>query len=221
VSTAEIEARRQLERDLHDGPQERLVLAALTLRRATAQARGTSAERLVEEALGELQEGLAELGELGRRLHPYVLSQYGLAAALEGLAARTTLPIELRVTRKRLQPVLEAAIYFTIAEAFAHFAEHAATRAKVTVSRAREAVVVEIAAEGVDVALQTDGSRLRRLADRVEALSGRVELECPPAASTFVRAVFPTRMHGVPEGARVPSAHRRSGAVDRTVRRSS
>jgi signal transduction histidine kinase len=194
VSTAEIEARRRLELDLHDGAQERLVLAALTLRRAATQARGTAAERLVAEALERLQEGLAELRDLGRRIHPYVLSQYGLATAIEGLAARAPLPIELRVTRERLQPVVEAAIYFTVAEALANVAKHAAaTRATVTVSRAGEAVVAEIADDGVGGAALADGSTLGGLADGVETLSGRLELDSPPGAGTCVRAVVPLK----------------------------
>jgi signal transduction histidine kinase len=194
VSVAELEARRQLERDLHDGPQERLVLAALTLRRAAAEARGTSAERLVAEALEELQEGLAELRDVGRQIHPYVLSQYGLATALEGLAARSPLPVELHITRERLQPVVEAAVYFTIAEALADLAEHApGAPATVTVAREGEAVVAEIADDGVGGARLADGSRLRRLADGVEALSGRLEIDNTPGAGTCVRAVFPRR----------------------------
>jgi signal transduction histidine kinase len=203
VSIAEIEARQQLELELHEGPQERLALAALTLRRAAAQARGTSAERLVAQALEELREGLVELRDLGRRIHPYVLSRYGLATALEGLAARSPLPIELRVTRERLQPVVEAAVYSTIGEALEDLAEHpSATRATVTVSRAREAVVAEIAAEGVGGARLADRSRLRRVADGVEALSGRLELDSPTGARTRVRAVFPTERPPVDRAAR-------------------
>jgi signal transduction histidine kinase len=203
VSTAEIEARRQLELDLHDGPQERLALAALTLRRAAVQARGTSAERLVAEALEELQDGLVELRDLGRQIHPYVLSQYGMATALEGLAARASLPIEMRVTRERLQPVVEAAVYFTIAEALADLAEHAAaTRATVTVSRAGEAVVAEVAHDRVGGSRPLAGARLRRLAEAVEALSGRLELDSTPGAGTCVRAVFPMEKPPVDQAAR-------------------
>lgn len=111
------QARRQLERDLHDGAQQRLVLATLILRRAATAARGTPAEPLVAEAFDQLQEGLAELRELARGIHPAVLSEHGLAAALEGLVARSPLPVELHVTRERVAPAVEAAIYFTVAEA--------------------------------------------------------------------------------------------------------
>jgi signal transduction histidine kinase len=192
VSTAEVEARRRLELDLHEGAQERLTLAALTLRRATAQVRDTAAERLVAEALQQLQEGLAALRDLGRGIHPYVLSKYGLATALQGLAARAPLPIDLRVTRERLQPVVEAAIYYTIAEALANIAEHAAaTRARIAVWRAGETVVAEIVDDGVGGAVLAGGSGLRGIADRVETLSGRLELDSPAGAGTRVRAVVP------------------------------
>ena len=215
MSTAEIEARQQLELDLHDGPQERLALAALTLRRAAGQARGTSAERLVAQALEELREGLAELRDLGRRIHPYALSRYGLPTALDGLAARAPLPVELRVTGERLQPAIEAAVYSTIAEALEDLAEDpAATRATVTVSRAREAVVAEIAADGAG-ARMADVYRLRRVAAGVEALSGRLELNSPPGAGARVRAVFPMERHDLPEQeSHAPSGNRRRAAVD-------
>ena len=148
VSTADVEARRRLELELHDGAQERLVLAALTLRRAARQVRGTAAEPLVAEAVEQLQEGLAELRDFARGLHPYALSRYGLPTALEGLSAQTALPVELRVTQERLQPDVEAAVYFTVAEALANVAEQAkATRATVTVSRAGEEVVAEVAGD--------------------------------------------------------------------------
>jgi signal transduction histidine kinase len=223
VSTAEIEARQQLELDLHDGPQERLALAALTLRRAAGQARGTSAERLVAQALEELREGLAELRDLGRRIHPYALSRYGLPTALEGLAARSPLPIELGVTGGRLQPAIEAAVYFTIAEALEHLAEDpAATRATVTVSRAREAVVAEIAADRAGGARLADSYRLRRVAAGVEALSGRLELNSPQGAGARVRAVFPMERHDLPEQeSHAPCGNRRRAAVDHAARGSS
>jgi signal transduction histidine kinase len=192
VSAAEVEARRRLERDLHDGAQQRLVLAALTLRRALAQARGTAAERLVTDAFEQLQEGLAELRALARGIHPYVLSEHGLAPALEGVAARAPLPVELRVSRERMQPAVESAIYFTVAEALTNVAKHAeATRATVTVDVESARVVAEISDDGAGGAGLAAGSGLRGLADRVAALSGRLELDSPPGAGTRVRAVIP------------------------------
>jgi signal transduction histidine kinase len=222
VHTAEIEARQRLELDLHDGPQEQLVLAALTLRRAAAHASGTAAERLLAEALEQLQDGLAALRDLGRRIHPYVLSRYGLATALEGLAARVPVPIELRVTRERLQPALEAAIYSTVAEALANVAQHAAaTRATVAVWRAGDAVVAEVVDDGIGGAVATGWSGLRRLAAAAEAFSGRLELDSPPGAGTRLRAVFPARIDPPERSRQAPCAHRLHAVVDLAARGSS
>jgi signal transduction histidine kinase len=215
VITAELEARKRLELDLHDGAQEQLVVAALTLRRAAAQASGTGAERLVVQALDQLQDGLAALRDLGRRIHPYVLSRYGLATALEGLAARAPVPIELRVTRERLQPALEAAVYSTVAEALANVARHAeATRATVAVWRAADAVVAEVVDDGVGGAVAAAGSGLRGLAASAEAFSGRLELDSPPGAGTRLRAVFPAGIVPPERARQAPCAHRLHAAVD-------
>jgi signal transduction histidine kinase len=192
VSAAEVEARRRLELDLHDHAQEPLALAALTLRRAVAQVTGTTAERLLAEASEHLEEGLAALRDLGRRIHPYALSRYGLATALQGVGARAPLPIQLRVFRERLEPAVEAAIYFTVAEALANVAEHAhATQARVGVWRAGDAVLAEIVDDGVGGARLTGASGLRAVADRLGALGGSLELDSPPGAGTRARAVVP------------------------------
>ena len=192
MTTAEVEARRRLELELHEGAQERLTLAALTLRRALTQVNGTIAAPLVAEAFEQLQEGLAALRELGRGIHPYVLGRYGLATALEGLAARAPLPIELRVMRERLQPAAEAAIYFAVEEALANVGAHAsATRATVAVWRTADAVVAEIVDDGVGGAIVRDGSRLQGAVDRLESFAGRLELDSPRGAGTRLRAVAP------------------------------
>jgi signal transduction histidine kinase len=103
------------ERDLHDGAQQRLVIAALWLERAGEHARGTAAEPLVSEASRQLREGLVELRNLAHGLHPAVLSERGLAAALEGLVARSPVPVDLQVPSRRAAPAAEAAVYFTVA----------------------------------------------------------------------------------------------------------
>jgi signal transduction histidine kinase len=188
------EVRRQIERDLHDGAQQRLVLASLTLRRAAAETRGTPAEALVAEAIDHLQQGLAELRDLARGIHPTVLSDHGLAPALRSLVARTPLPVELRVTAPRVQRVAETAIYFTVAEALTNVAKHAsASCATVEVDVHDEALVAVISDDGVGGADQAGGSGLRGLAERLGALGGSVTVDSPLGDGTTVEARVPLR----------------------------
>ena len=186
------EARRQLERDLHDGAQQRLVLASLTLRQAAVHARGTPAEPLVTEAIDQLQQGLAELRELARGIHPAVLSEHGLAPALESLVARTPLPVELRVTEQRVHAAVEAAVYFTVAEALTNVAKHAAARsARVEVELHDVSLVAVIADDGIGGADAAAGSGLRGLADRLDALGGTLAVDSPRGHGTTLRARVP------------------------------
>jgi signal transduction histidine kinase len=187
------EARRQLERDLHDGAQQRLVLASLTLRRAAAEARGTPAEPLVVEAMDQVRQGLAELRDLAHGLHPAALSERGLAPALQSLAARAPLPVELRVMSRRLPPVVEGAIYFTVAEALTNVAKHAAaTSARVEVELEDDALVAVVADDGVGGAPSANGgSGLRGLADRLHALDGSLAVDSPRGRGTTLRARVP------------------------------
>jgi signal transduction histidine kinase len=192
IVAAADEARRRLERDLHDGAQQRFVVAALTLERAAARAAGTPAEPLVAEALDQVQQGLVELRELAHGIHPAVLSERGLAAALAGLAARSPLPVELRVTAERAARTVEAAIYFTIAEALTNIAKHAhATRASVTVDTSNGTLVAEVIDDGVGGARTTAASGLRGLADRLQAVGGTLSIDSPPGGGTRIRAHAP------------------------------
>jgi signal transduction histidine kinase len=192
IVAAADEARRRLERDLHDGAQQRFVIAALTLERAAARVRGTPAEPLVAEALDQVRQGLAELRELAHGIHPAVLSERGLATALAGLVARAPLPTELRVSPERAAPTVEAAVYFTVAEALTNISKHAhATRASVTVDATDGMLVAEIVDDGVGGARPTAGSGLRGLADRMEAVGGTLSVESPPGGGTRVRAHAP------------------------------
>jgi signal transduction histidine kinase len=185
------EARRRLELDLHDGAQERLVLAALTLRRAQARARGTPAEAFVAEALEQLQDGLAKLSELARGLHPAVLSDHGLAVALEGLVARSPVPVDMRVTPERVAPAAEAAIYFAVAEALTNVAKHArATRAKVSAATDDGFLTLEVRDDGVGAA-DPDGHGLRGIADRVDALGGLFRIDSSAGDGTVLTARLP------------------------------
>jgi signal transduction histidine kinase len=192
IVAAADEARRRLERDLHDGAQQRFVIAALTLECAAARATGTPAAPLVAEALDQVRQGLAELRELAHGIHPAVLSERGLATALAGLVARSPLPVELRVTPERAPPTVETAIYFTVAEALTNITKHAhATRASVTVDATDGALVAEIVDDGVGGARPTAGSGLCGLTDRMEAVGGTLSVESPPAGGTRVRAHAP------------------------------
>jgi PAS domain S-box-containing protein len=185
-------ARKKIERDLHDGAQQRLVLVSLTLKRAEALARGTPAEPSVKEAFDQLREGLAELRELAHGIHPAVLSEHGLTAALEGLVARCTVPVELRVSGKRAAPDVEAAIYFTVAEALTNVAKYAqATVARVHVEMDDGAIVAEVADDGIGGASTDAGSGLRGLADRLDALDGTLSVDSPPGGGTTIRARVP------------------------------
>jgi signal transduction histidine kinase len=187
------EARRRLERDLHDGAQQHLVSAALTLRRAEAQARGTPAQEAVTEALAQLDQALSELRDLARGIHPSVLSEHGLAVALEALVARSPVPVELATTDRRAAPAAEAAIYFTVAEALTNVAKHAgATRARVQLDFQDGTLSAQVADDGSGGATVTAGSGLGGLADRLEALGGTLTVESPRAGGTTIRARVPT-----------------------------
>jgi PAS domain S-box-containing protein len=192
IVEAGYEARRQLERDLHDGAQQRLVVASLKLKRAALEVRGTRSESLVNEAFDQLQNGLAELRDLARGIHPAVLSEFGLAMALEGLAARSPVPVELQVMKERVQPAVEAAIYFTVTEALTNVARYAhATHATIGVTVQDGALVAEVADDGVGGASADSGSGLRGLMDRLDALGGTLSVESPPGRGTVVRARVP------------------------------
>jgi PAS domain S-box-containing protein len=185
-------ARRRIERDLHDGAQQRLVLVSLTLKRAEARAKGTPAEEVLVEASEQLREGLAELRDLAHGIHPAVLGEHGLAAAMDGLVARCPFPVDVRVASERAAPAVEAAIYFTVAEALTNVAKYAhATKVSVRVSGQGRHAVIEIADDGVGGADSDGGSGLRGLADRVEALDGRLSVISPPGAGTTVTAELP------------------------------
>jgi signal transduction histidine kinase len=150
----------------------------------------------VDEAFQQLQQGLAELRDLAHGIHPAVLSERGLAAALTPLAARSPVPIELRVTTQRATPSVEAAIYFTVAEALTNVGKHAhATAASVTIDITDRAITAEIADDGIGGASTTEGSGLRGLADRLDALRGTLSIDSPRGGPTRIRAQVPLPPH--------------------------
>jgi signal transduction histidine kinase len=192
---AGIAERRRLERNLHDGAQQRLVAMSLTLRLAQSRMRKDpdAAELLMAGAQEELQLALEELRELARGIHPAVLSDRGLQGALEALAGRLPIPIELSdAPEDRLPAPIEAAAYFVVAEALTNVVKYAdASHASVTVVRSNGHAVVEVRDDGVGGADPGRGSGLRGLADRVAALDGRLELQSPPGEGTLLRAEIP------------------------------
>jgi signal transduction histidine kinase len=186
--------RRRLERNLHDGAQQRLVALAMQLRLIQADIRSdpASAEARVTTASGELAESLGELRELARGIHPAVL-EYGLCTALESLAGRAPVPTAVSWdVADRLPQKIELAAYFVACEALANVAKYAqASAASVHLSRTDRSVVIEIADDGVGGADASAGSGLRGLADRVEALGGHLLVTSPAGEGTVVTAELP------------------------------
>lgn len=196
IVAAADEERKRIERDLHDGAQQRLAALALQLR--TAQRRLDSreadpaVEALLESAVLELQAANAELRELVRGVYPAILTEEGLAAALESLALRNPFPIDLDVIEGRLPPRVEATAYFVTCEGLANVAKHAqATKASVCIARHDGLLAVEIADDGVGGARPLENSGLNGLVDRVEALGGSLQVESPPGGGTRLCAEIP------------------------------
>jgi PAS domain S-box-containing protein len=191
------EERRRLERNLHDGAQQRLVGLALTLRLSQARLDGADDEtrELLERANEELAEALAELRELARGIHPAILTDRGLVPALEMLAARPNVPVELSAPLEdRLPQQVEAAAYYLVAEALTNASKYSqATHVRVKVTHGDGGAIVEVADDGVGGADERGGTGLRGLCDRVEALGGTLDLVSPPGAGTTLRARIPCR----------------------------
>jgi PAS domain S-box-containing protein len=188
------EARKRLERNLHDGAQQRLVSLSLALRLAQARLRDQpdEADRLLAGASAELGQALEELRELARGIHQAVLSERGLAAALEAVAARAALPVDVSVPSERLPAPVEAAAYYVISESLTNVAKYAqASAVEITVTRQNGRAIVEVADDGRGGADPAHGSGLRGLADRVEALDGVLRVESAPGRGTRIRAEIP------------------------------
>ncbi len=197
--------RRRIERDLHDGAQQRLVALALDLGMAREQLAGDAdpqaVRTLVEEAHDEAKRALAELRNLARGIHPAVLTDRGLDAAISALAARSPVPVEVDVGRlggpgagrlDRPPAAVESTAYFVVAEALANVAKHAAgTRAEVRIAREGEWLVVQVRDDGVGGADPARGSGLAGLADRVAAVDGRFTVTSPQGGPTMIRAELP------------------------------
>ncbi len=187
--------RRRIERDLHDGAQQRLVALAMDLGMAREKFAGDpqAARTLLDEAHDEAKRALAELRNLARGIHPAVLTDRGLDAAISALAARSPVPVEVSVElRERPPAVAESTAYFVVAEALANVAKHAAaTRAEVRIARKHEWLMVEVRDDGVGGADPAGGSGLAGLADRVASLDGRLVVTSPKGGPTVIGAELP------------------------------
>ena len=194
VEAAQAE-RRRLERNLHDGAQQRLVALSVTLRLAERQLQRDpeAARESLVRASAELADALEELRELARGLHPAVLTDLGLEAALSALAARVPVPVALTVDLDRRPPeAVEAAAYFIVAEALTNVARYAsADSATIVVRRQAAGLLVEVTDDGKGGADPAAGSGLRGLTDRVEALGGRLDIQSRPGRGTTIRAWLP------------------------------
>ena len=195
IVEAGLAERRRLERNLHDGAQQRLVTLAVHLRMAQeCLDEDPAGARAMLAAIGEeLKLALEELRELGRGLHPAVLSDRGLEPALRSLANRAPFPVDVvGAPPPRLDEGLEAAVYYLVAESLTNAVKHAdASEARVEIETTDDEVTVAIRDNGTGGASREGGSGLRGLADRIEALGGRLELESPSGGGTVVRATLP------------------------------
>jgi signal transduction histidine kinase len=194
VDAADAE-RRRLERDLHDGTQQRLVSLAMNLGMARTQATSTyEARQAIAEAHEEAKAALAELRDLIRGLHPAVLEDRGLDAALSGVVARMPIPVRLTVDlqNRRPQPVIEAVAYFVVSEGLANIAKHSqASQAEVIVQRAGDRLHVIITDDGVGGANPSRGTGLAGLARRAASVDGTFEIDSPPGGPTLLTVDLP------------------------------
>jgi Histidine kinase len=194
IAAADAE-RRRIERDLHDGAQQRLVALALTLRMAEKRAAegDPKAGELVRQAADEAGLALSDLRNLARGIHPAILTNRGLTAALEDLASRATLPVDIVATpSERLPDPVEAAAYFVVSECLANVSKHSgASSAQVSVTAADGRVTVSVSDDGVGGAKVADGTGLQGLADRVGAVSGTLTVQSPSGEGTRVVAAIP------------------------------
>ena len=189
--------RRRLERNLHDGAQQRLVSISLSLSMMERELDSPDHAAAVAALRSELAGALEELRELARGLHPAILVDRGLEPALEALAARASIPVELAIDIDgRLAAPIEAAAYYVVSEALTNVQKYAdASLAKVDVTLCDDEIVLEVVDDGVGGADATQGSGLQGLSDRVEALAGSIAIDSPTGGGTSLRARIPNGSH--------------------------
>jgi signal transduction histidine kinase len=192
---AAVSERRRIERDLHDGAQQRLTALAIDLGRARAKLDSDpeSARLLVEQAHEDAKHALAELRNLARGIHPAILTDRGLDAALSALAAKSPVPVEISVEiDERPAPAIESTAYFVVAEALTNAAKHAAaSRLRVRVWRHGDSLVVEVHDDGVGGAKLEPGGGLEGLTTRVATVDGTLSVSSPNGGPTILRAELP------------------------------
>ena len=189
VEAADAE-RRRVERDLHDGAQQRLV--ALAMRLQLAQVRAGEKSALIDDTTSELEAAIREVRDLARGVHPAILTEAGLAAALETLAERSPVPVRIDAHEARYRPAIEVTAFYVVSEALTNTARYAAaTEALVSVSGNDDWLTVTVADDGRGGADATGGSGLRGLADRVAAVGGRLTVTSPMGGGTTISAVLP------------------------------
>jgi signal transduction histidine kinase len=194
------EARRRIERDLHDGAQQRLVAAALelTLLEQRLDRDPAAARSVLVRAREHLDHGLGELRDLARGIHPAVLTERGLEAAVVALVQRAPVPVDLEIeVRERLDAGIEAAAYFVVSEALTNVAKYAeAETVSVDVRSAGGSLLLTIADDGIGGAELGRGSGLRGLVDRVQAVGGTLDVRSPPGRGTRLSIQLPTQVLG-------------------------
>jgi signal transduction histidine kinase len=184
------EERRRVERDLHDGAQQRLV--ALAMRLDLAREGGRIDDATIADASAELRSAIAEVRDLARGLHPTILGEAGLGPAIEALAERTALPVTVRAPARRFPATIESAAYFVIAEALTNITRYAgATHVRVDIEDDGDHLSVAIRDDGLGGADPGRGSGLHGLTDRVAAVGGRFEIDSPIGGGTTVRVDLP------------------------------
>lgn len=193
IVEASVDARKRLERDLHDGAQQQLVSLSLDLQLLETRIDDDETRRKLAGSRTKLDEAIAELRELARGIHPALLTDRGLTPALQALARRAPLPVELAAELPERPPAaVEAAVYFLVSEALANVAKYAAASGvQVTLTGGENTVTVVVEDDGVGGADPARGSGLRGLSDRIAALDGRLHVDSAPGAGTRVTATIP------------------------------